>query len=86
MEGILQVSVPHLLSTSSKYVHHYPWNKVLPEKLIVTKLLKKFPAFHGFTRAHYWSLSWATCIQFIPSQPTSLRSILLLWSHLCLRF
>jgi hypothetical protein len=47
---------------------------------------KNFPAFYGtqrfitvFTRALHWSLSWARSIQFIPSHPTSLRSILI-WS------
>jgi hypothetical protein len=37
---------------------------VLLEKLIVTQLVKKFPAFYGtqkfitvFTTAHHWSLS-----------------------------
>jgi hypothetical protein len=40
-----------------------PWNRVLLEKLIVTQLVKKFPAFYGtrrfitvFKRAHHWSL------------------------------
>jgi hypothetical protein len=30
-----------------------------------------------FTRALHWSLSWARSIQFIPSHPISLRSILI---------
>jgi hypothetical protein len=54
-----------------------------------TKLLKKFPAFYGtwgfitvFTRARHLSLSWARLIQSIPPHPTSLRSILILSSHL----
>jgi hypothetical protein len=41
-----------------------PWGRVLLEKLIVTQLVKKFPAFYGsqmfiavFTRAHHWYLS-----------------------------
>jgi hypothetical protein len=41
-----------------------PLNKVLIEKLTVTHLVKKYPAFHGirrfitvFTTAHHWSLS-----------------------------
>jgi hypothetical protein len=35
-----------------------------------------------FTRALHWSLSWATSIQSIPLHPISLRTILLLSSHL----
>jgi len=35
-----------------------------------------------FTTAWHWSLSWARCIQSTPSHPTSLRSILILSSHL----
>jgi hypothetical protein len=48
-----------------------------------------FPAFYGirrfitvFTRALHWSLSRARSIQFIPSHPISLRSILRLSTHL----
>jgi hypothetical protein len=53
------------------------------------QLLKNFPAFYGprrfvtvFTRALHWSLSWARSIQFIPSHPIYLRSILTLFTHL----
>jgi hypothetical protein len=35
-----------------------------------------------FTRALHWSLSWATSIQSNPSHPISLRSILMLPTHL----
>jgi len=41
-----------------------PWNRILLEKLLVTQLVKKFPAFYGirkfitvFTRVRHWSLS-----------------------------
>jgi hypothetical protein len=47
------------------------------------------PAFYGtrrfntvFTRALHWSLSWAILIQSTPSHPMSLRSILILSTHL----
>jgi hypothetical protein len=47
------------------------------------------PAFYGtrrfitvFTRAHHRSLSWPRSIQSIPSHPISLRSILILSTHL----
>jgi hypothetical protein len=46
-----------------------PCNKVLVDKLTVTQLVKKFPAFYGtrrfitvFTTARHWSLPWATWI------------------------
>jgi len=46
--------------------------KVL-EKSTVTQVVKKLLAFYGTcrfstmsTRAHDWSLSWATCIQSTP--------------------
>jgi hypothetical protein len=35
-----------------------------------------------FTRALHWSLSWARSIQSIPSNPISLNSILILFTHL----
>jgi hypothetical protein len=38
-----------------------------------------------FTQARHWILSWASWIQFTPSSPISLRSILMLSSHLRLR-
>jgi hypothetical protein len=50
---------------------------------------RNFRAFYGtrrfisvFTRALYWSLSWARSIQSISSHPISLRSILILSTHL----
>jgi hypothetical protein len=65
------------------------WSRVLLEKLIVTHPVKKLPAFYGtrrfitvFTRAHHWSLPWSRCIQSTPSYPISVRSILILSSHL----
>jgi hypothetical protein len=63
----------------------YLWSWALLEKLPIVQLLKNFPAFYGtqrfiivFTRALHWSLFWARSIQFIPPQPVSLRSILIL--------
>jgi hypothetical protein len=55
-----------------------------------TKLLIRCPAFYEtrrsitvFTRARHWFLSWARWILSIPShRPISLRSILILASHL----
>jgi hypothetical protein len=36
----------------------------------------------AFTQARNWTLSWANWIQFAPSIPISLRSILMLSSYL----
>ena len=68
-----------------------PQSTVLLEKLTILQLVKKFPAFYGtrmsitaFTSALHLSLSWASSIQSITTQPTSWRSLLMLSSHLCL--
>jgi hypothetical protein len=67
----------------------HSWSWALLEKPSIVKLHKNFPAFYGtrriiimFTRAFHWSLSWARSIQSIPSHPISLRSILILSTHL----
>jgi hypothetical protein len=67
------------------------WKRVLPEKLTVPQLVKKFPAFcrtqmfiTAFTSYLLLSLSRATSIQSIPLHYTSWRSILILFSHICL--
>jgi hypothetical protein len=83
-------------ATTLKYISykvkcklHTPHSQVLPEKLTVTQLVKKFPTCYGtwsyitvFTAAHHWSVYWARCIQFTPSHSVSLRSILMLSSDL----
>ena len=68
-----------------------PCSTVLLEKLTRSQLIKKFPAFHGtprfitaFTSARHLSLSWARSIQSIHPHPTYWRSILILYSYLCL--
>jgi hypothetical protein len=67
----------------------HSWSCALLEKVPIVQPFKKFPAFYGtrrfitvFTRAFHWSLSWARSIQSIPSHPNSLRSILILSTHL----
>jgi hypothetical protein len=66
-----------------------PWSIVLLEKLAVSQLAKKFPAFYGtrkfiptVTSARYKSLSGGSSIQSTPSNLTSWRIILILPSHL----
>ena len=68
-----------------------PRIKFLLEKLPVSRLFKKFPAFYEtqrsitkFTSAHHLFISWASSIQSIPPHTTFWRSILLLSSHLSL--
>jgi len=66
-----------------------PYSIVLHEKLIVTWTVK-FPALYGtqmftlFTGAHHSSLSWDGWIYSTPSHSISVRSILILSSHLYL--
>ena len=66
-----------------------PWCRVLLEKLTGLQLVKKFPAFYGtrrfitaLTSVRHLSLYWASPIQSTYSHPTSLRSILILSTHL----
>jgi hypothetical protein len=61
----------------------------LRQKLIATQIVKKFPAFYGtrrfitvFTTARHKPISWARWIQSTPHHSMSLRSILMLSSHL----
>jgi hypothetical protein len=69
-----------------------PWSRGLLEKLTVSQLVKKFPAFCGtwrfitaYTRARHLSLSWASSIQSVPPHPTSWRSIRTTHLKFCLR-
>jgi len=66
-----------------------PWCRVLLEKLTGLQLVKKFPVFHGTRRfitalksVRHLSLSWVSPIQSIYPHLTSLRSILILSTHL----
>jgi len=66
-----------------------PRCRVLLEQLTGLQLVKKFPAFHGTRRfittlksVRHLSLSLASPIQPIYPQPTSWRSILILFTHL----
>ena len=65
-----------------------PYSRGIPEKLTVPQLVRKFPGFYGtrrfitpFTTARHLFLSPASSIQSRP-HPTSLRSILILSSHI----
>jgi hypothetical protein len=66
----------------------YSRSWALLEKPLIVRPLKN-SVFHGtrrfntvFTRDLHWSLSWAISIQYTPSHPISLRSILILSTHL----
>jgi len=63
----------------------------LHEKSTSCEASQDFPAFYGtqrfitiFTTAHYVSLSRAKSIQAMPLPPTTLKSISIISSHLCL--
>jgi len=64
-----------------------PWSRVLLEKVIITQLVKKFPAIYGtwrfitmFIRSHHCSLSWTKWLQPTTSHLISLQSILMFLS------
>jgi len=67
-----------------------PRGRVFLKILILTHLVKEFPAFYGtrsfimFRTSRHRSLSWVRYIQSTSSNPISLISILILPSHLCL--
>jgi hypothetical protein len=61
----------------------------ISDSYFISQLLKNFQTFYDtrrfmtvFTRARHWSLSWVKLMKSIPPHPISLRSILLLSSHL----
>ena len=67
------------------------WCRVLLEKLTGLQLVKKFTGFHGtrrfitaITSVRHLSLSWVSPIQSIYQHPTPWRSVLILFTHLCL--
>jgi hypothetical protein len=67
---------------SGSITHSWSW-------ALLEKLLKNFPAFYWtrrfivvLTRARHWSLFSARSIQSVPPHPISLRSILILSTHL----
>jgi hypothetical protein len=68
------------------------WSRVLFEKQLIL-IAQTFLAFYRpscffalFTVARQWILSWASCIYFTISYTVSLRSILLLFSKLCIGY
>jgi hypothetical protein len=80
---------PEYLSVTTQYSLTHSWSWALHDKLPILQLLKNYPAFYGtrrfiavLTRALQWSLSWAKWIESIPSHPITLRSILILSTHL----
>ena len=70
-------AIPHMNSQWHSQINtktNKPWSKVLPEKLIVPQLVKKFPTFYGnqwfattFTSTCHLSLSSTWSIHACPS-------------------
>jgi hypothetical protein len=61
---------------------------MLLDRLVVAQMVKKFASFYGtrrfitvFIRARHWALAWASWIRSTASYRLSLRSILILSSH-----
>jgi len=94
MTAVVQFRNRIVMATFLNTKHAYKlitWSRTLFEKLRVAQLLKKLPVFYGsrrfntvFTRVRHETLSWATCSQSTPSHLTSLKSILILSSHISL--
>jgi hypothetical protein len=91
--ALLSIVIPWVICFSGiKWAHFvltYSRSWALLERPPIVQPLKNFSAFHGtrrlntmFTRALLWSLSWAIPIQTTPSHLISLRSILILSTHL----
>ena len=93
-------AVPFFFRFSCYYSYLYfqyylfiPWIRVLLQKLTSSQLVKNFTTFYrtqsfmtAFTLARHLSKSWATSIQSISPNPTSWRSVVILFFHLCLDF
>jgi hypothetical protein len=81
------------LPKSMEFYSWTPWSWTLLKKPPVAQLLTNFPAVYGtqrfitvFTRVSHWSLSWTRSIQSTPPHRISLKSILILFSHLYIVF
>jgi len=79
----------YILIRRTLFISLTPWSRILLEKLIIAQLVMKSTAIYGtwrfitvFRRAHHLTLFWARWVQSKPSHPVSLRSILILFSHL----
>ena len=87
----LRTDVVTLMYTYNKRHSLTQWNGALLEKLLISELVKKFPAFYGigcfitaFTKARQLFLSRARSIQFTSSHSISLRCVLIFSSQIYL--
>jgi hypothetical protein len=76
-------------SEALQFIHSFIRSWALLEKPPIVHLLKNFSVFYAtrrfitvFTRAIHLSLFWASSIYSIPPYAISLRSILILFTHL----
>jgi hypothetical protein len=71
----------HLLTYLLTYLLDGTWHYFSTcQKILLSYGTRRFITI--FIKAHHWTLFWASPIQFAPSIPSSLRSILMLSFHL----
>jgi len=90
MKYYIIIHVRYLLTHLITYLLS-PWCSLLLLQLTGLQLIKIYPAFHGtrrfittLTSVRQLSLSWISPIQSIKLHSISWRSILILFTHLCL--
>jgi hypothetical protein len=76
---LLTYSLPHSLHGAGYYLKRW-LSLSLSKNVLLSYGTRRFITV--FTQARHWTLSRASWIQFAPSIPTSVRSILMLSSHL----
>jgi len=74
------VLLPYLLTTSCRILIESWLSLSLPKISYFLHGTRRF--LNMLTKVHHWPLSWASRIQFAPSNPFFLRSILMSSSHL----
>jgi len=68
---VIYIHIANSMEQSPWKANNESANQEIPPRFIIV-----------FTAAHHWSLSWVICNQSTPTHPISLRSILILPTHL----